>query len=346
VDMWIANAGLLWMLLFAGIIAWRRPGAPQARIIALWLMLFSIGVNFQVQNWDTPWPMLDAALAAVDGFIFYPALALIATYANLFARPLSPFRKAVTALAYVYVLVIGVATAVMWIKSAFGGVPPAPFSIVDHAQYFTYVLIFVPVVVALSTTRGAEREQLAWTTASLAPLYFLWFAGALSQDPTFQRIVNYALNVAFAVAPLGLTYAALSRRLLDIGFTINRVAVFTIVSVIVVGVFVLAEWLLTEVLGIGRNGNLAVAAGLTLVLGFSVRYIHNRVDHVLDRVFFRKRHDDEHAIRAFGHEAAYITDSNLVVERAKNILGDHADASFASFALQNGDHAYGLNRRK
>jgi hypothetical protein len=58
----------------------------------------------------------------------------------------------------------------------------------------------------------------------------------------------------------------------------------------------------------------------------SVRNIHKRVDRSLDTVFFRKRHEDERAIRSFGHEAAYITDAGLLLPRTKSLLEKHADA--------------------
>jgi hypothetical protein len=62
---------------------------------------------------------------------------------------------------------------------------------------------------------------------------------------------------------------------------------------------------------------------------------------VLDRVFFRKRHEDEIAIRRLAREAAFITDPGILVERTIKVLERHADASFASLALGNGDGKYG-----
>ena len=48
------------------------------------------------------------------------------------------------------------------------------------------------------------------------------------------------------IGPLGLTYATLNRRLLGLTFVINRVAVFTGVSIVVIGTFPLVEWGLSE----------------------------------------------------------------------------------------------------
>jgi hypothetical protein len=57
-------------------------------------------------------------------------------------------------------------------------------------------------------------------------------------------------------------------------------------------------------------------------------------------VFFRKRHEDEEAIRRFAREAAFVTDPALLVNRTIDVLERHADASFARVALGNGNATY------
>jgi hypothetical protein len=138
-----------------------------------------------------------------------------------------------------------------------------------------------------------------------------------------------------------MTYALFNRRLLDIGFALNRVAIFSGVSIIVVGSFMLIEWALGSWLQqTSHTTSLVVGAAVALLLGFSIRFVHDRVEHVLDRVFFRKRHEDEEAIRRFAREAAFVTDSSVLMERTADILKRHADASFARLALSNGNGKY------
>ncbi len=55
------------------------------------------------------------------------------------------------------------------------------------------------------------------------------------------------MNVASFLAPLGMSYALLNRRLLDLGFALNRAAVYTGVSIVVVGTFMLVEFALERV---------------------------------------------------------------------------------------------------
>jgi hypothetical protein len=342
VDMWIANAGLAWMLLFAGVIIWRRSNTPQARVLSLLLILFNVGLGFQVQNWDTPVPLLDAGLAAFSGFPFFFGLSLFATYAALFARPLLPLRRFLTMSTYAAALILAVANAIFWVQSATSGVSPGAFALFnDRLQFAFCVLPLLPVIAALAKARGAEREQLAWASVSLMPMYLAFAAQGVSLDPVYDRVLTYVVNVTFVLAPIGLTYSVLSRRLLDVGFALNRVAIFSGVSIVVVGVFMLIEWALGAWLAQTSHAtSLAIGAVVALLLGFSIRFVHERVEHVLDRVFFRKRHEDEEAIRRFAREAAFVTERALLIDRTVDVLQRHADASFASLALTNGNGKY------
>jgi hypothetical protein len=340
-DMWLANAGLAWMLLFAGFIVWRRPDTAQARVLSLLLILFNIGLQFQVQNWFTPLPLLDCALAALSCFPFYLSQTLFVTYANLFARPLSTLRKVLSFTAYAYALIIASVNALFWVNSATSGVSPVLYEAFRYAEGIAFALVLLPVLAGLFRARGSEREQLVWTSASLIPMYVLWIAVALPADASVERIAAIGINITLFLAPLGLTYSVLSKRLLDIGFTINRVAVYSVVSALVVGSFILVEYIVSEIMGTGRGVNLVVGAALALILGLSMRFIHKRVDRVLDEVFFRKRHEDEHAIRSFAREAEFITSEDVLLVRTRVVLEQHADASFIIIALDDGYGAYG-----
>ncbi|MGR4064136.1 MAG: hypothetical protein ACLQPV_01650 [Vulcanimicrobiaceae bacterium] len=135
-------------------------------------------------------------------------------------------------------------------------------------------------------------------------------------------------------------------RLIDIGFVLNRAAVFAIVSSIVIGTFILVEWAASEWLaGTTHTASAVIGMIVALGLGLSLRFIHKYVDGFVDRVFFRKRHDDERALRRFAHEAAYITDRETLLERALRTVEAHTDAGDAEILVRDGSAAYasGLN---
>jgi hypothetical protein len=193
---------------------------------------------------------------------------------------------------------------------------------------------------AAFATHDRERARVAWVTAAFAPFWILNFAifiGDLFAWPWVEAIV-YAANVATFMVPVALTYALLSRRLLDIGFALNRAAVFSAVSILLLGVFVLVEWGLMEWMkDASHTTNFIVSAGLALVLGLSVRIVHERADKLIDSVFFRKRHENERALRMFANEAPYITDRDLLLSRTSEVIRRHTDASSVSILLNEGD---------
>lgn len=349
-DNWVVFASMAWILLFALLFTWRSPASAQARVLALMLALFVLGIDLEPGNWVSPVAALDLAFG-IAGFVFFAAsIAMLATYALLFAQPPSALRKSLAACAYgaaaLWILAAGVVAVGTWT----GNLDPYAALSSPFWPLATAVLPFLTpllcVLAALAATRGAERQRLTWAALSFGTLYVVMLIGGIlwlvTRTPDYG-LWHVVVDAATFVAPLGLTYALLSRRLLDITFVVNRAAVFTVVSIVIVGAFVLVEWAVQEwARAAGPAANIAVSAALALALGLSVRFIHVRVEHVLDNVLFRKRHEDQRAIRAFAREAAYITDEATLLERTRAVLEAHADASFVTIALDDGAGHYGI----
>ena len=357
---WAFWLGSALSLCIAAFLMWRRPESIEVRLLALTLVFINLGENlFPINGWLTPWPAVDVALNVFAQFVFGTGVALLAGYALLFGRPVSLARRLLTAFAYV----ITALSVLIWTGGAQGGPGPGGvlgiaglwFGTLDlHAWLVTRpVVLFGAVVgppmiallcalVAVRAANGTERTRVAWATGALAVLYVFGIATIQSYFTTNAVLYYWILNFAWFIAPLGLLYALLSRRLLDVGFVLNRAAVFAGVSLFVVGIFTLAEWALGGWLhSAGRIANVAVSAAIALALGLSLHQIHKRVDRFVDNVFFRKRHEDEDALKRFAREAAFITDPDVVVERARETLERHTGASSIEFVLPDGDGHYG-----
>ncbi|HTU69110.1 MAG TPA: hypothetical protein VMF11_02225 [Candidatus Baltobacteraceae bacterium] len=352
-DVWLSCFADFWILGFAALIGWRRADVPEARVLCLLLVSSNIYAALDPGSWIGPSPLADAIAAGIGIAALAAWAALLATFASLVARPLSRVRIALVMLAYASAAAFSAFEIVRlvalwngwlpWVAQSLG----PEWNMTDGAVPF--VLAIACAWASFAATRGAERSRVAWI---LLPLT-IWYAFealsfvAPSLWPNAQRgsalITAYALaNVGSFIAPLGMTYALFNRRVLDIGFALNRVAIFSGVSIVVVGAFVLVEWALGSWLQeTSHTTSLAVGAVVALLLGFSIRFVHDRVEHLLDRAFFRKRHEDEEAIRRFAREAAYVTDPAIVIERTVGVLERHAGASFVALALTNGNGKYG-----
>ena len=320
-----AIAGHFWFIAFALLIAWRRPRDARARVMTMLLLAQVTGAGFS--NLGTLWPAVNLVNLLLNA-TFYPlSVALLATYASLFADPPGRLRAAFTRLAY---FLAGAVPLVFmgWLFWADAPTYSAIFRFPFSAA--SVVVSVLCVLLGLVAAHGDERQRLAWAALPLCALFVLGIQAAAATSAVLWGLLEFG-------TPLLLTYALLSRRVLDLGFVLNRAAVFSGVSIVLLGVFVLAEWLLGDWLkGASHTTNIVVAAILALGLGLSIRFVHTRVEQVLDALLFRKRHEDERAILNFAQQAPFVTDSELLISRTVEVLERHADASFVTLALSNG----------
>jgi hypothetical protein len=292
-------------------------------------------------DWRASLPAFDDIINVFGAVLGTVSSGLLAAYLMLF-RPVSPLRRTLAWLSYASVglaAIIVIAGAVgLWTLT----IDPAGRLLSGRASQIAYNLLPVlfPTLCAIVTvaeTRGSERTRILWATGSLSVLYaadcVAEFATVFAPSLDLSGIYVLA-NVAFFLTPIGLTYALIRRRLLDFGFVLNRAAVFAAVSFIVVGLFILFEWALGGWLQHASHATgLLFSAGLALALGFLVHLIHGRVEHFVDNLFFKKRHRDEQALRSFAHEAAYITDTQMLLGKALETLQRYADATTVETVL-------------
>ncbi len=342
----------LWMAIFAGfwagacavVLLVRKP-TKQVFFLVAWLLLMRLNIQMNPSNWVTPWPAGDVANALLD-LLTGVGWVLLAHYAAGFLDRPSRAARALLVFSYGIAILAIVVDGGALLASWFAFADPGPTQSLVAVLWM--VLFFAPVAsgVVVFTRIRSNREQLGWTLLSAGlygAIYTYFNVSGLFEWLNVPALFIPAL-VLQLVAPVVLTYAMLNRRLLDIGFALNRAAVFTGVSIVVVGIFVLVEWAFGEWFASATHvENAFVSGGLALALGLSVRAIHHRVDLVLDSLFFRKRHENERSLRAFAHEAPYITNTQTLLARTKLVLEEHADASFVNILLHDGQSYSGID---
>ena len=261
----------------------------------------------------------------------------------MFARPLSPWRSALTWLTYASAMLVGVVWAASIVGLWTGRVDPfEPFFsnwAVTGESVFITAAALAAAFAGWRATGASERSLMTW---ALIPLVAMCLSALLANIQGFIPDFLVVNNVAqFAVALL-FAYVMLSRKLGDIGFVINRAVVFSLVSAVLVGAFVLIEWLLADWLrDASHTTNTLVTAVVVVALGTSLRFVHKWADRIVDVVLFRKRHEDEHAIRTFGEEAAYVSDRAILLERAHAVLTRHTDATSVAILVRGDDGCFG-----
>ncbi len=341
---WAAYVMLLWMAAFAAVIGWRRPAVPEARLLSLAMSVYVAADVLQFLA--TPWPAVDVAVSSLEwsGILGTLSLALFVRFSELFGRPLGTSRRILDGIAYAGSIVLGAYGIIGAFALAAATIDPVPFYFGTGAAALlagVQLLVVAAGIGAVAGSRGVERQRAAWAVVSFGVLFVATscelLIDALVPTTDMQVAAQAGVNAVALVTPVGLTYAIVSRRLLDIGFALNRAAVFSTVSLIIVSAFMGVEWALGNWLSnLTQFTSTLVGLAVAIVLGFSIKFIHHRVDHAIDHVFFRRRHEQERALLRFAAEAAYVTDADSLLRRTVAEVQAHSSASSVAILCRAG----------
>jgi hypothetical protein len=201
----------------------------------------------------------------------------------------------------------------------------------------TTLCVMVIALASFLTSRGEQRSRI---TAVLV--------GVVAYEVSYivQSVTTGDVYVAAAIAgdlilSVTVAYAALRYRMLDIGFVLNRTAVYAITSGIVVLVFGALEWIVEQV--VNRENHIegvAAELGVALVLVALFRFLHGKVDSIVDDLLFRARHAQEAALQRFAHAAAFYEAEDPLVTDALTALTSAAQLTGAALYLESDDDSY------
>lgn len=339
---WSVTAIRFAFLLIAALLAWRRPDDRATRALVAFLWCYGLGIA--IANGVLPTPLLSVIVMQIGIlalFLFGTASAALfaATFPSGVAQPLAR-TLARTAFALAALAVSSMIVVEFTAHSA------NTLSLVSAGFIAAFALIGLLVVATLITAyvHGAamERQRRRWVfallgVALLGPVVDIIVSGLFG----YNAIVDQGTLLSLGLLPVGLAYVILRHRVIDVGFVLNRALVYTGVSLIIVAIFVVVETLLAKyVENTSHVTSIAVQLGVALALGFSIRYVHARVDRFVDRVLFRERHLAEAALRTFAQEASYITDLDALLSRCVKTVERYARARGAGIWLSNDTAIY------
>ncbi len=314
---WLPLLIRLAFLLVAALLAWRRPEDPAARSLVAFLWCYGLAIS--MGKGILPTPLLSLIFLQIANLVLFllgagAAAQFAARFPSGAAQP-APQRLAAIA------QVVAVVTACAVIGTEWLPREANTLSLLAAGFLLAFVLlgVFVLATLFVAYVQGApsERQRRRWVFLMLG----VGLAGPLIDVVVtalfgYQQVVDDLMLLPLGLLPFGLAYVILRHRVIDIGFVINRAVVYTAVSIIIVAVFTIVETLVGKyVEQISHIGSMAVQLVVALILGFSVRAIHTRVDRIVDAILFRERHMAEAAIRTLAYDASYITDAEVLLSR-------------------------------
>jgi hypothetical protein len=217
---------------------------------------------------------------------------------------------------------------------AFGRVPPPILSLLAFQNFVVPSIVTAAIVTAaLLRTRGQARIRLRWIAIGFGCLVAGYLAGFLDFLPALDFVIwpvllrLFLFNAGFAT----LAYAIIRRDLFDVGFVINRAAIYTSLTAVLVGAFAGLNWSIGVLL---KQTGLALPVDVILAaaVGLSLNVIQRRVDRNVDRIFFRHRYEAEQRLRRVARALTNVTEaaaiSQALVVEPVEALGLHAGAFY------------------
>ena len=190
--------------------------------------------------------------------------------------------------------------------------------------------------IALLRSAASERPLLTWVFWSSV----VGFAG-----PTINFLLLVsgkavpaygALNLTFFAMAFGFAYVALRYRVVDLSFVVNRALAYAVILTIVVGALSISEALITK-LALGKTDSLAIEVALALALGFSIKHIERRVDRIVERTLFARKHAQEEGLRQLIRDCAHVEDPDRLVAHVCEETRRLTDAAHVTIYQRIGD---------
>lgn len=226
---------------------------------------------------------------------------------------------------------------------AFTGCELLPVSpwISNSAFVANQLVIIAFFALSYANTHGLARQRIRWVFWA----FLISRAGVLLN--LINRVVVHPIQLSglewatVVIFPIGCTYAILRHRIIDVNFVLNRTLVYTILTTIVVGIFILLENIL-HAAAASRNIGIAVDVIVALGLGFSFNALHKRVEGAIERALFRAKHESANTLRRLAEEAPFMESADALLQRAATEVRE-ASGAFGVSIYERADDGYRLS---
>lgn len=312
----IAQLAFKFFILAIGVFVLWRGRALAATILGIWCLGIAVGLP---DAWWGALPVggrlfggiLTAALWTYSPLMLYLVVEAIAT--GVSRRAVLIARTAMLIMV-VPALILNTINATQQAYTGCAAVPLTPW-VVNGAFSAAQLVIIAFFAVSYVRTTGIARQRVRWVFWAFMISRF----GVLLN--LFNRLLIHPIHLSGAswltvmIFPLGCAYAILRHRLIDVNFVLNRTLIYTILTSIAVGIFVLLENLFNSI-AVSREGSLAVELAVALALGLSFNAVHKRTEQFLERTLFRRKYEAAVALEQLSEDAAYMEDPQTLLEAA------------------------------
>jgi hypothetical protein len=191
------------------------------------------------------------------------------------------------------------------------------------------VAALVSLVVRFRRSQGIERAQVKWFLLAVAVVA----VGIVAEFTAQGSVVAEFLFLGLVLLPISIAVAVFRYRLYDIDRLIRRTAGYTLVAVVLAGVYLAAAAAVGAVMG--STNPLAVAAA-TLAAAALFNPVRRRVQHWVDRRFDRTRYDAHSVVEQFSVRLRDEVDLDGLTDDLTHIVGETLRPAAVSLVLVGG----------
>jgi hypothetical protein len=285
-------------LVVIALIAWRRPSLATAALTYWATGAITTAAATGIFS-AIPDPLYGAVAASINAiFSVTPGLALLPFIVRFPHAPRTPAER--TRMRIADALFVAGAL-VFTFQAIFEPVPFASWFVFE--SWIPWALAAIILAFALAVFRdaaGEERRRIGWVIVGLAvtdmgfAIFNVVDVGSQLRIDSVRLVLEIAQLMQMAL-PLALAYAILRHRVIDIGFALNRTAVYALTTTLVLALIGVVDWLVGRLLS-GERFTTLVEALLTVAIGFGLNWLHGRIERLVDRIIFRQRHIAEKRI--------------------------------------------------
>jgi hypothetical protein len=321
-------------LIFAivgGLLAWRRPEDKAVRALAIAMICWSSNIPAATAH-----PVFDV-LFFINQLTARVWVQILLVYWAIHLSPLSRWgisRNLQRVWPMWATFTIGLGFV---LRLSMYGRFSLPVDTLLKITNFNQTILYVAPLVALTegifSTQGDTRTRLRWGLFVFG-FYFFLFPYRIYVEPLLdpywpdqlpQIVLDNCLQL---VLPLGLLYATLRHRLLDLSFALNRSVVFVAISAIVLLTFFGLEKLSESVLRLnGQEQNAMVAGCIAFGIFLFFHKVRDWVERNVERFLFSGWHHKETVLREYVRSAAHITKVDALVGSCVSAIDRFTDGA-------------------
>jgi len=190
---------------------------------------------------------------------------------------------------------------------------------------------------------GELRQRFSWLLGSFALFwavsYATWLDGFF--DDEVRPLLGHAAVLGSLMALIGLTYAILRHRVLDMGLALNRSLVFTVVGAVLLGSFQFLQVVAGRLLHFddpAKAGLLGAVLAAFVVLAYPK--VKPRAEWLVDRLFFSAWVAREADLARFAADARGFTEASSLATALLAALDRFTTGAGAALYVRGGDGRY------